>query len=54
MVEKQKCALCDKEATRFSSPIDNPDEPAFCDEHFQVWLDYIEKKRPEGPKEVPT
>ena len=36
MAKKQRlCDFCTREATWFASPIDNPDEPALCEEHFK-------------------
>ena len=34
-MKERKCDLCDKKATRFASPLKNPDESALCEKHFK-------------------
>lgn len=33
-----KCDFCPKDATWFSSPLLNPDEPKLCEEHYKKML----------------
>lgn len=32
-----KCDLCSNKATKFASPLGNPDEPKLCEKHFKEY-----------------